>query len=120
MLVAPDRSDVAHEACERHLSEAEVMRHALEAGALQTIAVKRDRQRPFAPAPARQNAQQKILSLLLRVQTTNAGEPQFAPIVGPVRARLPRNEKRVADHLRARQRKSELLLGQPAAVFGDE
>src|SRR5207237_6774576 len=77
VVAAPDRRDVAHEACECHAGESEVARHALETGALQTVAVERDRQRAIAPPPARQNAKQKVLSLLLRVQTSDAGESQL-------------------------------------------
>ena len=76
--------------------------------------------RPVAPVPARQNAQQKVLSLLLRVQASDAGQPPSVPIVGPVRAWFPRHQKRVAHDRRARRRKSELLLGQPAIAFRDE
>jgi len=120
VVTAPDRGDVAHEAREGHVGEAQVARHPLETGALQTVAVERDRERPIAPLPARQNPQQKILALLLWVQASDAGQSPFIPIIRPVRARFPRHEKRIAHHRRERRRKSELFLGQPAVVFGDE
>src|SRR5438270_6905497 len=108
VVSAPDRGDIVDEAGECHVGEAEVAGHALETGALLTVAVERDRQRTIAPSLARQNAQQKVLSFFLWMQTSDAGQPPFA-IVRPVRARFPRNEKGVAHHLRARQRESELF-----------
>jgi hypothetical protein len=93
--------------------------HRLQGRPVRAATKDRHRERPVSPLVTREDANQKVLTLFHHPQPADAREPH--DVAGrPVMPACPRHEKRIVHDAGVRQRQTELLLGEPQIVLGDE